>query len=179
MNEVTIRQLDEAWLGALVAHMCRNGLESGRDGDPYARPRPLADQPDPLLLARELVAAWQVPVGHVDGWERHFGACVGDQLVGHLDLRGGRLASEQHRATLGIGIERPWRRRGVGRRLCQAAIAWARVQGMAWIDLGVFSDNPGAIALYRELGFVEVGVHVDRFRVDGRSLDDVSMVLRL
>jgi ribosomal protein S18 acetylase RimI-like enzyme len=174
----TVRQLGDADLGALVDHLCRNALESGRDGDAYARPRPLADQPDPLLLARELAKAWLTPVG-VPGWERHFGAFDGATLVGHLDLRGGLLGSEQHRATLGIGLQRPWRRRGLGRRLCDAAIAWARVQQLAWIDLGVFADNAGAIALYRELGFEQLSVHVDRFRVDGRSLDDVTMTLRL
>lgn len=158
--------------------MCRNALESGRDGDAYSRPRPLADQPDPLLLAHEIAKAWQVPVGQ-PGWERHFGVCVDDGIVGHLDLRGGALAGEQHRATLGIGLERPWRRRGLGRALCVRAIDWARAQDLAWLDLGVFADNLGAVALYRALGFVEIGRAVDRFRVDGRSLDDVVMALRL
>ncbi len=178
MSLQQVRQLDDAWLGPLVAHMCRNAVESGRDGDPYARPRPLADLPDPLLLGHEIAKAWQVPVGE-PGWERHFGVFVDDALVGHLDLRGGALASECHRATLGIGIERPWRGQGLGRALCERAIGWARTQGLAWIDLGVFADNPVAEALYRKLGFVEIGRAVDRFRVDGRSLDDVVMALRL
>lgn len=59
------------------------------------------------------------------------------------------------------------------------AITWARAEGLRWLDLGVFADNAPARALYRQLGFVEVGTVPDAFRIDGRSVEDVSMVLDL
>jgi ribosomal protein S18 acetylase RimI-like enzyme len=78
-----------------------------------------------------------------------------------------------------MGIERAHRGQGHGRGLLAAAIAWAREAGLAWLDLGVFAHNPRARALYRSVGFVEVGTTRDRYRVDGRQIDDVAMALRL
>ncbi len=63
--------------------------------------------------------------------------------------------------------------------MCEVAIGWARNSGLAWIDLGVFRPNLRAQALYRKLGFVELGVTRDRFRLDGESIDDISMTLAL
>ena len=43
-------------------------------------------------------------------------------------------------------------------------------------------DGPSlkaAVALYRSMGFVEVGVVKDQFRVDGVKIDDVAMTLAL
>ncbi len=122
---------------------------------------------------------WSTPVTDVK-WSRCWALVAGDHtVVGHCDLKGGAIASELHRATLGIGIEAAHRDRGHGRALCEAAIAWARDQQLAWIDLGVFGGNARARALYRKLGFIEVGTTKDRFRVDGESIDDISMTLAL
>ena len=99
-------------------------------------------------------------------------------MVGHLYLAGGMLRSELHRVSLGMGIKSSHRRRGGGSLLLESAIEWARNQPIiAWIDLGVFSDNPGAQALYARHGFEVLGRTPDRFRVDGHSLDDITMTL--
>lgn len=49
------------------------------------------------------------------------------------------------------------RRKGVGRALCEAVIAWCGVNGAGGMELEVRSANEAAIALYRRLGFVEAG----------------------
>jgi putative acetyltransferase len=104
---------------------------------------------------------------------------IGREIVGHLDLHGGRLASEFHRAMLGMGVERGSRGKGHGRALLAAAIEWARDAELAWLDLGVFAHNHRARALYAAAGFVEVGITRDRFRVDDVAIDDVAMALAL
>src|SRR5215475_14220344 len=48
------------------------------------------------------------------------------RVVGHLELRGGRVPAEMHRATLGMGILSAYTGRGHGRRLVEAALCWAR-----------------------------------------------------
>ena len=58
-------------------------------------------------------------------------------------------------------------------------IAYARAQGFAWIDLGVFEENVPAMRLYTALGFVPTGRVEDRFRVEGASITDVQMSLKL
>jgi RimJ/RimL family protein N-acetyltransferase len=51
---------------------------------------------------------------------------------------------------------------GWGTRLLQFAVDWARVHpSLRWIDLGVFENNPRAIRLYKNAGFVEVGRRAD------------------
>lgn len=173
-----IRMLAEPDLEPLLAHVARLRRQSGRDGDPITSPRSADEDFDMPARADEMRTAWARPLTE-PLWTRTW-ACVVDGVIrGHLDLKGGRLASELHRGLLGIGLERDARGQGHGRTLMITAIAWARASGLAWIDLGVFAHNARARALYDSLGFVEVGVHRDRFRVEGTSIDDVTMVLSL
>jgi GNAT superfamily N-acetyltransferase len=170
--------LSAAEIAPLTAHLIRNALESGRDGEPVSRARSADEPPNPDALGARISHAWAIPYG-APGWEICFGLWIGDDLRGHLDLRGGAIASEMHRATLGMGIERPYRRRGWGTLMLETAIAWARARDLSWLDLGVFTENTPAHALYLRAGFVEIGVTPDRLRIDGRSLDDLAMTLRL
>lgn len=115
------------------------------------------------------------------GWQRWFIALAHDgNIVGHADLKGDGLTTGLHRCELGIGIERPYRGKGLGRKLMNTAIEFAHAsQILAWIDLRVFAHNTIAQALYRSLGFVEIGTVPDRFRIEDKSIDDVLMALRL
>jgi RimJ/RimL family protein N-acetyltransferase len=101
------------------------------------------------------------------------------RVVGHIELRGGRIASEMHRTVLGLGILRAHTGHGHGGRLIAAAVEWAKtVAKLEYVDLGVFSNNEPARKLYRRTGFVEIGVRSDAFRIDdGVRVDDVLMVL--
>lgn len=81
---------------------------------------------------------------------------------------------------MGMSVLSSHRRMGGGSLLLSSAIAWARSEPIIdWIDLGVFSDNPGAQALYFRHGFHILGRTPDRFRVDGQSLDDISMTMNI
>ena len=173
-----IVQLDDVHLPVLVAHIARHSRESGRGGDLIFRPRS-SDAPidEPATVERHR-AGWAQPLDE-PYWLRTWGVFVDGQIRGHLDLHGGRLASEFHRAMLGMGVERPWRGKGHGRALLAAAIAWARGAELAWLDLGVFAHNHRARKLYASVGFVELGVTRDRYRVDETMIDDVAMALRL
>jgi RimJ/RimL family protein N-acetyltransferase len=101
------------------------------------------------------------------------------RVVGHIELRGGRIATEMHRAVVGLGILRAHTGHGHGGRLIAAAVEWAKaVAKLEYVDLGVFSNNEPARKLYRRAGFVEIGVRSDAFRIDdGVRVDDVLMVL--
>ncbi len=69
---------------------------------------------------------------------------------------------------LGIGIVAGARNQGIGRRLMEQTITYARATGAAYIYLMVDPDNAPAIALYRRTGFVEIG---EREHVIGMRLD--------
>jgi ribosomal protein S18 acetylase RimI-like enzyme len=172
-----LRALREPDLDALVAHLERHAAESGRGGAPIFSPHDPQRRPDGELLRARRRVGW-IRSPSEPSWQRTWGWLDGDAVVAHVELHGGKLASELHRATLGLGVEAAHRRRGIGRALVRAAVDWARSQAsLAWIDLGVFGENRAAQALYRELGFREVGRVPDRFRVAGESIEDRQMVL--
>jgi RimJ/RimL family protein N-acetyltransferase len=170
-----IRLCEIADVDRMLAHVER--LWSEREvvrSRPFAHGTPIDRGPREERLRTQWVKPLTEP-----GWMRTWGLFAGDAIVGHLDLKGGPILSDLHRATLGIGLEAGHRDRGLGRAMCETAIAWSRLQGLAWIDLGVFGPNLRAQALYRKLGFVEVGRMTDRFRLDGESIDDIMMTLAL
>jgi GNAT superfamily N-acetyltransferase len=165
-----------AWREFLHAQL----LENGRGGvffAPRSSRSARAGNEAERLAERRLALARRLDE---PGWLRVFLVDDGaGWIVGHADLTGGSLESELHRCRLGIGLREGHRRRGVGEALLSTAIEWARDAGLAWMDLGVFEPNPPAQALYRKLGFVEVGRTPDRFRIDGTSITDVLMALDL
>lgn len=152
---------------------------SGVDGEAHSHPYSAADPFDIQAARVREEVRWSTNIDEV-GWRRAWGMFAHDEVVGYLDLAGGTLHSELHRAEMGLGIARSHRRLGGGELLLRTAIGWARDQpSIDWIDLGVFSDNPGAMALYLRHGFQVIGRAADRFRVDGHSLDDTSMTLNV
>lgn len=164
-------------LEAFMAHVVVIVHSSGRDGDIIHNPYSKDHVYDAEVARARRTEAWPKPLSE-PGWTRSWGAWSGDRLVGHVDLHGSKMATASHRCTLGIGIERGHRDQGNGTALMNACIAWARAQPeLAWIDLGVFSNNARAIALYEKLGFERIGETRDRFRVDGVSITDISMAL--
>jgi len=173
-----IRLLAAADFPRLFAHLCRHGDESGHGGDVIFRPRSQHEVMDEVAVRARHLEAWRRALDE-PLWLRTWAVIVDEAIVGHLDLNGGRVPAELHRATLGMGIERRARRQGHGRALLDTAIAFARTSELAWLDLGVFANNAPARALYAALGFVEVGTVADQFRVDGQSIDDISMTLAL
>ena len=102
------------------------------------------------------------------------------RILGHIELVGGRVPAELHRAVLAMGMLREVTGRGHGRRLIEVAVQFARDEAnLSWIDLGVFVNNEPARKLYTRMGFVEVGTRRDAFRVEGVIVDDIHMTLAL
>ena len=97
-------------------------------------------------------------------------------MVGHIVLDGSGLHSALHRANVGMAILSQYRGQGGGRRLLHTVIDWSEQHAqLHWLDLGVFTENPGAHALYLSLGFKERGRTLDCFRIDGHRVDDIQM----
>ncbi len=102
------------------------------------------------------------------------------RIVGQLTLQGGKRRNVRHAATLGITVGRDYRGQGVGRRLMEYAIAWARAgRVVTRIELNVFVRNTNAIRLYESCGFVAEGRRRRSIRRDGEYVDDLLMGLLL
>ena len=103
-------------------------------------------------------------------------AVADGQVIGHIHTGVRRYGVGE----LGMLVDREWRGRGVGSALLQAAIAWARDQGLHKLSLEVFAHNAAGIALYRKCGFVEEGHRVKHYRrANGELWDALVMGLPL
>ncbi len=99
-------------------------------------------------------------------------AVGGSRIVGMLHVE----VSRHGFGDLGMLVDRGWRGRGVGSALVQAAIDWARGQGLHKLCLEVFAHNTAAIALYRKSGFAEEGRRVRQYRrASGEVWDSIVM----
>ena len=103
-------------------------------------------------------------------------AVASDRIIGLIHVEVRRYGVGE----FGMLVDRDWRGRGVGSALIQAAIDWARDQGLHKLSLEVFAQNAAAIALYRKCGFVEEGHRVKHYRrADGELWDSLIMGLPL
>jgi len=103
-------------------------------------------------------------------------AVAGGRIVGFLHVE----VSRHGFGDFGMLVDRDWRGRGVGSALIQAAIGWARSQGLHKLCLEVFAHNAAAITLYRKSGFVEEGRRVKQYRrANGELWDSIIMGLAL
>jgi RimJ/RimL family protein N-acetyltransferase len=110
----------------------------------------------------------------------YFIAVAAGQIVGRLNIRGGKRNATQHCGTLGISVANGWRDQGIGTRLMEAAIQWARASGVITrLELYVFAENAPAIHLYQKFGFQLEGQLRNSVFRDGAYHDDLVMGLLL
>lgn len=116
----------------------------------------------PTFLAHQnMEALWQADEHEWLKWREHpdpaFVAVDGDgRSVGAIRMRARRSADQQG-WQIGIGVEAEARNHGIGRRLIERAIAYARATHAPYLNLMVDPTNLPAIALYQRTGFVEIG----------------------
>jgi ribosomal protein S18 acetylase RimI-like enzyme len=110
-----------------------------------------------------------------------FVAEVDDRIAGFqsLDLWAKYTDSFDHVGVMGTIVLPQWRRKGIGRRLAQHSLAYARAHGYEKVVIYVRAGNTGAQAFYRSLGFVRRGVLERQVRIDGQYEDEVFMELFL
>lgn len=109
-----------------------------------------------------------------------FGA-FDSELAGVVGVRRQTRQKERHKAEIwGMYLREEHRGRGSGRRLMEAAIAFAREQdGVRLLHLSVTDNAERAAALYAKLGFVIWGTEAAALHVNGADLSERHMVLQL
>jgi RimJ/RimL family protein N-acetyltransferase len=155
-------------LPAFFAYLDDHLADNGRNGAALFQPMARAESRFPDDKKAGFTRGLATPLGQ-PGWRRAWIAVDKDgAIAGHVDLRARPEPAAAHRALLGMGVRRDWRRQGLGLRLIASATAWARADaGLGWIDLEVLSANEAARKLYQHAGFVLIGELQDMFRIDG------------
>lgn len=94
----------------------------------------------------------------------YVGARVGGTLVGYAGIsRLGRTPPYEHEVHT-IGVDPAYQGQGIGRRLFDELLTFAD-GGVVYLE--VRTDNEAAIALYRSVGFEQIGVRRSYYRVSG------------
>jgi GNAT superfamily N-acetyltransferase len=103
-------------------------------------------------------------------------ADAGGQVVGNIGVE----LAPYGVAELGMALLEGWRGQGIGRRLLDEGVAWARSSGAHKMALEAWPDNDRALALYRRAGFVVEGRKRSHYRRrNGERWDAVVMGLAL
>ncbi len=99
------------------------------------------------------------------------------KIVGWCDITPHARPTTKHCGSLGMGVIRGYRRKGVGTRLILAALRKAKASGLYRVELEVFEDNLAAIGLYTKIGFKEEGRKVGAIRINNRYINAFMMAL--
>ena len=120
-------------------------------------------------------------IASLSGREAIFLAQVDGRVAGFqsLDLWAKYTDSFDHVGVMGTIVLPAWRRKGIGRRLAEHTLDFARVNGYEKVIIYVRGGNVGAQVFYRSLGFVAKGVLARQVKMDGRYEDEVFMELFL
>ena len=175
-----IRPAEAADLPAFFVYLDDHLRDNGADGTPLFQPLSRAQSQLPPGLKASFVDGLAISVGE-PRWRRLWLALdARGSIAGHVDLRARPEPGARHRAMLGMGVHRAYRRRGLGAQLLATAIDWARQQdGLKWVDLEVLAENHPAVALYLRAGFAMTARIEDMLQIDGVSHDLSYMRYRL
>jgi RimJ/RimL family protein N-acetyltransferase len=115
---------------------------------------------------------------HEDAHSVMIGAFAGDRLIGSGSLSG-MPRRMSHRAELGLSVLKDHWNRGIGSRLLESLIRYARENGIELIYLDVRSDNSSAVHLYEKYGFRKTGSCPAYLKIGDKYFDFDLMVLDL
>jgi len=87
------------------------------------------------------------------------------------------LADEAELLTIGVAAGQ--QRRGLGRAMLNRMLEIAHVNKLKLVFLEVRASNAPALALYRSMGFIQVGVRCGYYRNGGNAEDAITMACEL
>ena len=113
----------------------------------------------------------QLPYASLEMWKKRISetapgdhvlvAEIDGNVVGNLGLHSmAKSARRRHVGYLGMSVHDAWHRQGVGAAMMESAIKLAdNWLQYSRLELTVYVDNAGAIALYKKFGFEIEGTH--------------------
>lgn len=106
-------------------------------------------------------------------------AIYDNKIVGSVDIHRGFSVRDWHIGTIGLMVDKEFRREGLGKFLLQFILEQAKKAGIRTAILDVFSDNEIARSLYKKVGFSEFGCLPDGFYRKNKFSDRIWMYKHL
>jgi len=78
------------------------------------------------------------------------------------------IVQHEYAEVVDLIVSAPYRRKGIGTKLMDAAKEWGKARNLDYIELFVLSDAKGEIAFYEDYGFDTVS-HTMRFGLEGNQ----------
>jgi ribosomal protein S18 acetylase RimI-like enzyme len=136
-----------------------------RAGETYSLPRDMARE--------DALAHWFAPDRSV------FVVEEGSDVLGTYYLRANRLGPGAHVANAGFMVSDRAGSKGVGRALCEHALANAKARGFAAMQFNfVVAANDRAVRLWQRMGFAEIGRAPEAFQHPRLGLVDALVMYR-
>ena len=136
-----------------------------RAGETFALPRD--------MTKGDALAHWFAPDRTV------FVADDEGQVVGTYYLRANRPGPGAHVANAGFMVANGANGRGLGRALCEHALAAAKARGFAAMQFNfVVASNERAVRLWQHLGFAIIGRAPDAFQHPALGFTDLLVMFR-
>lgn len=105
-------------------------------------------------------------------------ACKNGEIIGDGGLNG-LPRRMSHRANLFISVKKQYWNVGIGSRLMEKLIEYAKANEIEILELEVREDNINAIRLYEKFGFKHIGTSPAFFKINGEYVDFKRMYLDL
>ena len=106
-------------------------------------------------------------------------ALDGERIIARAELDGYAGARLRHNARFSISVRKDYWNRKIGTALMTEILERARKMNLRNVELEVVAGNTAAIALYRKMGFTEIGTYRDYWFVNNAYSDAVMMQKRL
>jgi RimJ/RimL family protein N-acetyltransferase len=105
---------------------------------------------------------------------------VEGNLAGVLTFEGGPRPRLAHTGEFGISLLQAYWGLGIGTRLLEGMIEWAKASGVVRkINLRVHEHNQQALSLYQKLGFQPEGIITREYLIDGQFYANILMGLTI
>lgn len=99
-------------------------------------------------------------------------ATVDSKIVGYIALFGNKLQRIKHSAYIVTGILQSYAGKGIGTKLFEEGIEWAKLRNFHRLELTVMVHNVNGIGLYEKMGFEREGIKRHSLRVNGEWVDE-------
>jgi hypothetical protein len=95
--------------------------------------------------------------------------------LGAHQASSGRHFKNAHVCEIGLHLINPYREQGIGAKMLEYALKWARDYGYKKLDACIFTSNKRSLNLFRKFGFVVEGKRAKQFRIGNEYIDEVIM----